>query len=111
MLASGTLPPPPAPGGKTVSADDWYRQTLNRQIPVPQQQVDRAVQMAADIRFATDHSGPQTTDGSDWIFEIEEAGRYQVVDFRNTPPKAARELGLFLVVELGGVTMEHSEVY
>jgi hypothetical protein len=55
----------------------------------------------SDIEFATDHSGPQTTDGSDWIFEIEEAGHYQVVDFRNTPPDAARKLGLFLVMDLG----------
>ena len=94
-----------------MSADDWYRQKLNRQIAVTREQVDRAVQMAGTIHFATNHSGPQTTDGSDWIFEIEEVGHYRAVDFRNTPPDAAKKLGLFLVVDLGGVKMEPSEVY
>jgi hypothetical protein len=94
-----------------VSADDWFQQTQNRQISVTREQVSRVVQMAEVLHFVADHSGPQTTDGSDWIFEIEEAGRYRVVDFRNTPPEAAKKLGLFLVTDLGGVKLERSEVY
>ncbi|MGB6133293.1 MAG: hypothetical protein WBG54_16055 [Acidobacteriaceae bacterium] len=67
--------------------------------------------MAKAITFATNHSGPQTTDGSDWIFEMEEAGHYQVVDFRNTPPDAARKLGLFLVTDLGGISVDPRAIY
>ena len=111
MLAHPAFPPPPAPGEKPVSADDWYQQTLNRQISLTREQVGRVVQMAEAIHSATDHSGPLTTDGSDWIFEIEEARHYQVVDFRSTPPAVAKRLGLFLVEDLGQVKMDRSGIY
>lgn len=111
MLAHPAMPPPPPPGGKSISADDRYQQTLDRQISITREQAQRVVQMVSNIDFTTNHSGPQTTDGSDWIFETEEAGHYQVVDFRNNPPDGARKLGLFLVMDLGGLTLEHSAIY
>lgn len=111
MLAHATRPPAPAPGGKSVSSDDWYRQTLCRQKSITREQVNRVVRMVNEIHFATDHSVPQMNDGSDWIFEIEEAGHYRVVDFRNKPPDVARKLGLFLVTDLGGITLDSRAIY
>ena len=111
MLAHPAMPPPPQPGEKPVSTDEWYRQSLDRHVSVTREQMNHVEQMLQSIRFATDHSGPVTTDGSDWLFEIEQTGHYQVVDFRNTLPQEAKQLGLYLVVDLGGVKLQPGEIY
>ncbi len=99
--------------GKTVPEDVWYRQTLEKRVQLTTGQVARVVHLAGKVSFESDRTDPKkiTTDGSDWIFETQEAGRYRVADFRNYPPKSARDLGLYLVADLGGIRLQPSEIY
>ena len=111
MLAHGGMLPPLLLGQKEIESKVWYQRTIDQRKAVGKEQVNKVLSLLGGVVFLTDHNGPNTTDGSDWIFETEEAGRYKVVDFRNTPPEAARTLGLFMVRDLGGVPVSDREVY
>jgi hypothetical protein len=111
MLSSGTLMPPPLPNEKQPTEDDFYRRTVDREIRLTTDQVNHILALLMKIRFVTDRNVPNTTDGSDWIFETEEAGRYSLVDFRNEPSSSAKELGLYLVRDMGHISLPESAIY
>lgn len=111
MLAHNGLMPPPASNEKAVTEASFYQRTLAREVPLTAEQVNHALDLLTHIRFITNRNVPSTTDGSDWIFETEEAGRYRLVDFRNEPAPMAKELGLYLVRDLGHVSLADSAVY
>ena len=105
--------PEPEIDGKLVPGDVWYRQTLEKQVQLTKAQVRHVLRLADELSFRSDRMDPMnaTTDGSDWIFETEESGRYRIVDFRNHQPGAARELGLYLVIDMGGIQLQRTEIY
>jgi hypothetical protein len=111
MLAHPAFPPPPAPGERAIDPRIWYQRTLDRRKNIKSEKVDKVLALVGRIAFITNHGGPVTTDGSDWIFETEEAGSYRVVDFRNEPPQTAKTLGLYMVRELGGLALSENEIY
>ena len=111
MLANGTLMPPPLPNEKQPTEADFYRRTLDREITLTTDHVNHILALLMKIRFVTDRNVPNTTDGSDWIFETEEAGRYRLVDFRNEPSSSAKELGLYLVRDMGHISLPESAIY
>ena len=112
MLAhNGSMPPPPLPDEKPETEASFYRRTLAKEVPLTADQVRHALDLLTRIHFVTDRKVPNTTDGSDWIFETEETGRYRLVDFRNRPDPAAKELGLYLVRDLGHISLPEGEIY
>ena len=111
MLAHATLPSPSEPGDKTAEPKVWYRRVLDQRKAISKDQVERVRLLADRMTFLTDHSLPSTTDGSDWIFETQEAGHYRIVDFRNHPSPTARKLGLYMVRELAGISIPDNAIY
>ena len=51
-----------------------------------------------------------STDGSNWIFEANEGGRYQLVEFRDPTPEAQR-FGLYLMLDLAKLPLTKDEIY
>ena len=111
MLAHNGLMPPPSPKGKPITETTFYQRTVAREVPLTANQVSHALDLLTHIRFVTNRNVPNTTDGSDWIFETEEAGRYRLVDFRNEPTPSAKELGLYLVRDLGQISLPQDAIY
>jgi hypothetical protein len=113
ILEHSGIPTPPPPGKSPVSEDEWFRIKSDRQIPVTQQQVSRAMALFSQINFRGHRptSGGDTTDGSDWIFESKSQGKYRLVDFRNEPTAQAKELGLYLVRDLAQLPLKPSDIY
>ena len=105
MLAHSGLMPPFSTKGKPVTETSFYQRTVAKEVPLTANQVRHALDLLTQIRFVTNRSVPNTTDGSDWIFETVEAGRYRLVDFRNEPTPSAKELGLYLVRDLGQISL------
>ena len=111
MLAHGTMLPPPETGVKPVSQDEWYRMKLEHEIALTPEQVRRALNLVNQIEFVTESNSHETTDGSDWIFESKVKGKYKLVDFRNIPTVPARELGLYLVLDLAKLPIPTDAIY
>jgi len=111
MLANAGIPPPPEKGEKTVSADEWYKLTLEREIPLTQWQVSHAVALYQKMPFRDETNKGMTTDGSDWIFESKINGAYRLVDFRNCNNQAATDFGKYPVIGLGGIKIPSGGVY
>jgi hypothetical protein len=108
------LPPPPPPGRKTgITWDEWQKIKLDRRVDLTAEQVRSALTLFSRIEFRVGalKTPGETTDGSDWIFESRVAGRYRLIDFRNEPSAAARECGLFMVQELGKVSIPQNAIY
>ena len=113
VLANSGIPSPP-PRGKKNSAflDEWYRVVLDRKIDVSTDQVSHALDLLHQVRFVDDNPGSRnTTDGSDWIIEAREGGRYRLVDFRNGYSDPARKYGLYLIQDLGRVEILGGKIY
>jgi len=113
VLANSGIPSPP-PRGKKNSAflDEWYRVVLDRKIDVSTDQVSHALELLRRVRFVDDNPGSRdTTDGSDWIIEAREGGRYRLVDFRNGYSDPARNYGLYLIQDLGKVEILGGKIY
>jgi hypothetical protein len=103
--------PSPAPGEKPVSADDWYRQTLNKKISLTKEQVGRVVQMAEAIHF---DGRPLGTVDDRWIrLDIRNRGSRTLSDRRFPQPSLGRcqDTGIISVVDLGRVKMERIDIY
>jgi hypothetical protein len=112
MLANAGIQPPPLPGEKSVSQDDWYRIILDRQITVTPDQVTSALNLFHQIKFVDDSTGSRmTTDGSDWIFESNVAGKYRLVDFRNGYSDPAKKFGFYLVFDLAKLSIPNQAIY
>jgi hypothetical protein len=85
--------------------------TLDKQIAVSASQVTHALNLFRQIQFRHENPEPETTDGSDWIFESRVGGQYRLVDFRNGQSKPARDFGLYLVLELANISMPEQAIY
>ena len=111
VLAHNTLLPAPSPSQPTISADQWYRIVVEREIVVAPEQVKHALDIYAGIQFWNAKNKGETTDGSDWIIESRVHGKYRLVDFRNEPSQSARDFGLYLVNDLGGLAIPKDAIY
>jgi hypothetical protein len=113
MLKNGGLLPPTAPGKKEMTWDEWLKIKIDNRIDLTSEQVQHALNLFSQIEFraGTVKTPGETTDGSDWIFESRVANRYKLVDFRNEPSKAARQFGLYMVLELGKVPIPADAIY
>jgi hypothetical protein len=113
MLEHGGMLPPVEPGKKEMTWDEWLKLKLDRRIDLTVAQVQHVLDLFSQIEFraGTQKTPGETTDGSDWIFESHVAGRYKLIDYRNEPSRAARECGLFMVLELGKVPVPAGAIY
>lgn len=103
--------PPPSPGHKHPAPEYHARLSLDRQVNVPRDEVDRALGLFRQIDFRDPHHYRGDTDGSDWIFESRVNGEYRLADFRDEPSGAPRNFGLYLVRDLAGIDVPLNEVY
>ncbi|HTW44411.1 MAG TPA: hypothetical protein VMD58_02605 [Acidobacteriaceae bacterium] len=111
MLAHGTMLPASESGMKPVSQDEWYQIKLDREIEVTHAEVRHALDLVNQVTFVKQNDSNETTDGSDWIFESKVKGKYRLVDFRNTPSTPAKELGLYLVLDLAKLPIPNDAIY
>ena len=111
MLAHPGIEPPPSPGEKQIEPQIWFQRIVDQRKTVSKEQVDEVLTLLDRVEFQTSRSDAETTDGSDWIFETEEGGRYRVLDFRNHSSDAGWILGLYMVREIGGMSISDREIY
>ncbi len=113
VLANSGMIPPPRPGGRNISWDEWLVLRTDKHVELSGDQTRQAVELFREVFHHPfdSHRGDNTTDGSDWIFESRIEGRYRLRDFRNLPPQSARRLGLLLVRDFAQVPVPQSAIY
>lgn len=112
-LAHCCLMPPPERNQKALTWEEWLTLDTDRTFDLDVGQTRKLVSLF-DVVFHHPFDPnpiPNTTDGSDWIFESRVQGRYRLRDFRNVPPESARTLGLLLVRDLGRIPIQEQEIY
>lgn len=113
ILANGGMFPPPRPGEKAKTWDEWLVLETEKRIELSVDQTRRATDLFLTVFHHPFDPRPigNTTDGSDWIFESRTDGRYRLRDFRNEPPQSARTLGLLLVRDFAQVPLQPEAIY
>lgn len=112
-LANGGMIPPPMPGKKAPTWDEWFTLKTGKTVEIDvnqTQQITHLFDAVFQIPFDPNPIG-NTTDGSDWIFESRVEGRYRLRDFRNVPIEPSRTLGLLLVRDLGSIPIQPEAIY
>jgi hypothetical protein len=92
--------------------------TMNVRGTLSREQVQRFLQRFNDVQFwslPTTVNDPIGTDGSEWIFEATNAGKYHIVErwcADSTPNKRAiHDLGVMLAIDLAGLNIPSKDIY